>query len=110
MFGIKNLNQFYLASNTSFSLDAIVYAKGSGLQLLGVNAPSDKSFIDHIKELGLYPITSLRRINRFMKNNLIGRGFLLAKELLHQEELLYRLGMTEREVQILMSEIEILTR
>lgn len=106
----KNLNQFYLASNTSFSLDAIVYAKGSGLQLLGVNAPSEKSFLDHIKELGLYPITSLRRINRFMKNNLIGRGFLLAKELLHQEELLYRLGMTEREIQILMSEIEFLTR
>lgn len=106
----KNLSSFFLASNTSFSLDAIAYAKGSGLHLLGVNAPSDKSFLDEIKELGLYPITSLRRINRLMKNKLIGRGFILAKDLLHQEELLNHLGMTERDIQTLKSEIEFLTR
>jgi hypothetical protein len=104
----KNLNAFYLVSNTSFSVDAMTYAEGSGLHLLGVNAPKGNSFLDDIIAMRLYPITSLRRINRSLKNKLIGQGFILAKDLQIKKNLLLQQGMTEHEVSDLMSELDLL--
>ena len=105
----KNLNAFYLASNTSFSADAMTYASGSGLHLLGINAPKGRSFLDEIMSMRLYPITSLKRMNRNIKNNLLGQGLILAKDLQSKRNLLIQLGMTEREISEVMSEIELLT-
>ena len=102
----ENLHAFYLASNTAFSKDAITYANGTGLKLLGVNAPVEKPFLEEIKELNLYPITSLRRISKTIKNALLSRNILLAKELPFESELLFRMGMREEQIELLFSEIE----
>lgn len=101
----KNLKKFYLASNTSFSLDAKIYANGTGLNLLGVNAPDDISFLDEIKKMKLYPITSLRQVNRFTKNYLLSNGIILAQDVLNQRQLLFQMGMTDRNVKTLFDEI-----
>jgi len=45
----KLIKDFYLVSNTAFTSDAITYAKGVGLKLLGINAP-EESFIEKIKK------------------------------------------------------------
>lgn len=102
----KGLRGFFLASNTAFTLDAITYAEGTGLKLLGVNAPSKFSFLEEVKQLRLYPITSLKRINKSNKQKLLLLNLYLAKDLLYQYEALYRIGMTEREIDLLMLEIE----
>jgi hypothetical protein len=102
----KGLRGFFLASNTAFTLDAITYAAGTGLKLLGVNVPTKCSFLEEVKQLKLYPITSLKRINKLNKQTLLSLDFYLAKELLYQYEVLYRIGMTEREIDLLMLEIE----
>ena len=102
----KNLDGFYLASNTAFSIDAITYAKGTNLKLLGVNAPSEKPFIEEIKELNLYPITSLKKLSRSFKNTLLSKNILLAKELPGQIKLLTRMGMLEDEINLLLLEVE----
>ena len=60
----KYLHEFYVSSNTAFSSDAIAYAKGVGLKLLGVNAPEKESLLDKIKIHKLYPITSLKRLKK----------------------------------------------
>jgi hypothetical protein len=104
----KNLQSFYLASNTVFTEDAITYAQGSGLKLLGVNAPPEFSFLDQVKAMHLYPITSLRRINKWMKQELIDRNILLARELPDHLSLLRKLGMEDSELELLLSEIELL--
>lgn len=104
----KNLAGFYLASNTAFSTDALAYAKGTGLSLLGVNAPEERSFLEEIKAMHLYPITSLRRINKIIRNELLARNILLARDLINQRSLLLRLGMSMEEYQILLEEIELL--
>lgn len=101
------LSGFYLASNTAFSQDAIKYAKGTGLRLLGVNAPTDTSFLDHIKELRLYPITSLKSLNKHAKRFLIEDGFILAKDLRGQEEMLYKMGFSELEVRNIQDEVKV---
>ncbi len=104
----KTLSGFYLASNTAFSTDALIYAEGTGLQLLGLNAPADKSFLEEIKELHLYPITSLRRLSKIIRSELLARNILLAKDLIDQKPLLIKLGMTTDDYLILLEEIELL--
>lgn len=104
----KLLKSFYLASNTAFSLDAITYANGSGLKLLGINAPTERSFLDEIKDLKLYPITSLRCIKKSLKESLINKKIILAKDLCGREDLLIQLGINDSIIREIMSEVNIL--
>ena len=106
----KTLSAYYLASNTAFTLDAITYAEGTGLNLLGVNAPVNKPFVEEIKTLHLYPVTSLKRLNSKMKKELLLRNIILAKELPAQLSLLQKLGLRENEVDPLLAEIELLNK
>lgn len=106
----KNLSGFYLVSNTSFSKDAIRYSEGTGLRLLGVNAPADKSFLEEIKEMQLYPVTSLKRLPRNLKNYLLSKDVLLAEEVVSQLPILEKFGMSEEEMEAVLFEIELLTR
>ncbi len=104
----KDLDAFYLASNTAFSIDAITYAKGTGLQLLGVNAPTDNPFLDEIKSMCLYPITSLKSISKIFKKELLEKNIILAKDLPANINLLLSMGMTEGQIDHILKEIEIL--
>lgn len=102
----KTLTGFHLASNTTFTKDALAYAKGTGLNLLGVNAPEECSFLDQIKNLNLYPITSLKRLSKMIKLQLLEKNIVLAKELREYRTLLMRLGMTEVDYEELMLELD----
>ena len=106
----KNLNGFYIASNTAFSLDAISYAKGTGMQLLGVNAPEKESFLDTIKKLRLYPVTSLRNITKPVKKMLLARKITVAKDLLFHENLLFKFGLSEPDIERVIKEINYLQK
>ncbi len=102
----KYLREFYVASNTAFTSDAIEYAKGTGLNLLGVNAPEEESFLDKIRKHKLYPITSLRRLKKSVRLQLIGKKIILCKDLLKEKNLLLKLGMTSPEIDLLFVDIE----
>lgn len=104
----KNLAGYYVASNTAFTLDAITYANGTGLKLLGVNSPPEYSFFEQIKKLKLFPLTSLRSLNRYQKRELLKSNLVLAKEIPKNKSLLYKLGITERTMQSLLDEVQIL--
>lgn len=101
----KDLMGFYLASNTSFTQDVIDYARGTGLKLLGVNAPAGESFIDRIKRYKLYPITSIKRLKKHVCQVLIQQEILTCKELLHNEETLKKLGLKENEIDLIFRDI-----
>jgi len=104
----KLLKEFYLVSNTAFSTDAITYANGSGLKLLGINAPTGRSFLDEIKEMKLYPITSLRCIKKSLKNSLIDKKIILARDLCGRMDVLSQLGVNDSIIRDIMSEVNIL--
>jgi Restriction endonuclease len=104
-----NLKAFYVVSNTSFTLDAITYANGTGLHLLGVNMPEGDSFLDKIKKLKLYPITSLRHLPKLFKKELLARNVVLAREIKDHTALLLNLGMQKEDLNILIDEINMLT-
>ncbi len=102
----NHLAGFYLASNTAFSLDAIAYANGSGLKLLGVNAPPEKSFLEQIKSMHLYPITSLKGLSKIIRSQLLDKGIILAKDIPGQLNLLFKLGISEDQIEQLLKEVE----
>lgn len=99
------LTRYFIASNTSFSTDAIAYGAGSGLGLLGVNAPEEESFLSAIKAMKLYPVTSLKHLNRTMKAELLASGVVLARELLDRTSLLVKAGMPERDIVRVLDEV-----
>jgi hypothetical protein len=104
----KNLKGYFIVSNTSFTSDAIVYGNGTGLSLLGVNMPENDSFLDKIKELKLYPLTSLRHLPRWMKKELLAREIVLARDVLVSSSHLRDMGMSEDQLTLLKEEIETL--
>lgn len=106
----KQLDSFYLASNTAFTLDALTYANGTGIKLLGINAPTDKSFLEEIKDLRLYPVTSLRGIKNSLKKRLLDQDVLTIQDLKNNPAPLRKAGLSNNEVERVLQEIEILER
>lgn len=104
----RNLQGFYLASNTAFTKDALSYAAGSKLQLLGVNAPADNPFIVEIERLRLYPITSLRSLNKFTRAELLDRGIMVAADLHYHKHVLRKIGIQEEKIIQILREADFL--
>lgn len=106
----KSLSGFCLASNTSFTTDALTYGNGTKLRLMGVNAPNQRSFFDDLKELKLYPVTSLSSASKQVKKEAIARKLVLARDLLGEENFLQKLGCTPEEIKNICDEICFLTK
>ena len=105
----KKLKKFSIASNTAFTDDAITYANGTGLHLLGINMPEGDSFLDKIKKLKLYPITSLRYLPKTYKKIFLNNNIILARDVGQNTHRLFELGMNQNDINILLKEIEMLT-
>lgn len=106
----KKLAGFYLVSNTTFSTDAIKYAEGTGLKLLGVNTPAEEAFLQKIAKLKLYPITSLKKLKKYMINELLKQDIILCQELIHERNFLRKLGLDDGEISLLFRDIDYLLR
>ena len=102
----KYLKEFYLVSNTAFSKDAITYAKGVGLKLLGINAPENSSLLDQIKIYKLFPITCLKKLKKSVVNELLLRKIILCKDLLKEKNLMLKMQMTDKDIQIIFNDIK----
>lgn len=101
----KYLKGYYLVSNASFTKDAMEYAAGAGVQLLGVNAPAEESLLDKIKKHKLYPITSLKRLKKIFLEELLDRKILLCSELLINQKILFKIGMSKQEIETIYHDI-----
>lgn len=101
----KYLREYFLASNTAFTQDAITYANGTGLNLLGVNAPEEESFLDKIKKHKLYPITSLKRLKKIYLKELLRKKIILCKDLLMERNFLVKIGMSDEEINAVFKDV-----
>jgi len=104
----KSLSGYYIFTNTAFSTDAITYSAGTGLKLMGVNAPADKSFLQDIREMKLYPVTSLRTLNKAEKKLLIQKNTILADDL--NPDILYKLGFETNHVKAIIDEVKLMMK
>ena len=56
----------------------------------------------------LFPVTSLRSLQKPVKKQLLDRGIVLAKDLIHHKALLTRLGLSQNEIERTMKELEVM--
>lgn len=101
-------NELWIASNTSFTQDALAYADFHQIQLLGTNSPKDENLLAQIERFNLYPITSLRRLKRAYIDALLKRGIYLVRELVNEPEAMRRIGMDDHEIARLYPDIFLL--
>ncbi len=103
-----HFNELWIASNTSFTTDAIKFADFHEIQLLGTNSPKDENLLAQIERFKLYPITSLKRLKAAQIHTLLGRGIFLVKELVNEPDAMRRAGMDDHEIARLYPDIFLL--
>ena len=95
----REIDSGWLATNTKFSRDVIVYSDCVGLKLLGWSFPQNESIQVRIEENKLYPITLLQRLDRRSFTMLHDAGIILVKDLLAApDENLKKLRLGEKEI------------
>ncbi len=105
----SSFNEFWLATNTKFTKDAIRYGNCVGLKLLGWDHPKGKSLKDLIQLAQIHPITCLTSLKSFEKDKLIKQKIILCKEVLQRPELLSRIGFQDSRISRVLEEITALT-
>jgi hypothetical protein len=104
-FKIKNEKiKGWVVTNSRFTGDAIKYGKCQGLNLLGWDYPAKNSLRDMIDRSGLYPLTCLTGLTKQEKQWFLNKHFVLVKEILQNEEVLLKAGLTLKRVKTLMEE------
>ncbi len=98
----------WVATNTRFTEDAMLYGKCAGLYLLSWDYPKDNGLKDRIDRLGLYPITVSTLLSAREKQFLLSRDVVLCRQLLHDKFFLDHLGISDSRKKRIMKEIELL--
>ncbi len=105
----KDMNvQGFVATNARFTKDAIAFAECAGLGLISWDYPKNGSLKYYTDKAGLYPITTLRSLNKGQKKEILDEGIVLCRELLKNEDLLRRQRLNEKQVRRVLDEIRYL--
>ncbi|HEB13441.1 MAG TPA: ATPase [candidate division CPR3 bacterium] len=85
----------WLMTNTKFTKSAIAYAECMGVKMTGWRYPSKEGLQDLIEKKGLYPVTVLPSVNRFVRDALTEHSVFFAKDLsvLSSREVQKRFGV-----------------
>ncbi|MBP8066651.1 MAG: hypothetical protein KAY31_04200, partial [Flavobacterium sp.] len=73
--------------------EALQFGTCSGLKMLSWDYPPKESLKNRVDDKGMYPVTCLTTITQSEKDMLLARKVLLAKDLLHDVELLNHIGI-----------------
>lgn len=103
----QEFHEFWLITNTKFTIDAIQYGLCVNMKLLSWSYPENEGLERIVDKLKLYPITAL---NHLLSNKqialLIRKNIVLCKELLNDLSVLKTIGVSE----YLMNQVEIQCR
>lgn len=95
-----------LVSNTKFSERAKNYALCKNFPLIGWSYPEEKNLQYFIEKNKLYPITVLRRIEKYYQEKLLSEGIITCQDLLKIEPRNFqaKTGLDSRKISILQNE------
>ncbi len=97
--------QGWIFTNTRFTLDAIAYAKCSGLKLVSWDYPENKSLKYRINKSRLFPITTLTSLTKREKQMFLEQGVVLCKEIYEAPELLHKNGFSKMRIKKIQDDI-----
>ena len=94
----------WVITNSKFTSDLIAYGSCKGMRLLGWDYPVDNSLKDWIERSGLYPLTCLTSLKRSEMEWLLAKGYVLVKDVYHNQQLLLKAGVKELRIKAVMEE------
>lgn len=94
-FDNETVSKCWIVTNNRFTLDAIAFAKCSGLNLLSWDYPENNNLKTKNDEDYLYPITCLTTLSISEKDKLLILDIILTKELVHNPDSLDKIGLSE---------------
>lgn len=97
--------QQWVATNTRFTDDAILFAEAYGLRILSWDYPKGASLRDWIQLYGAYPITCLSSLSKADKNLLIGKGLVSCRTIHKNNYLLDKLPLPHAKKNMLKKEL-----
>lgn len=101
-----DFDKFAICTNTHFSLDAIRYAEGVGLELISLNKDPKYSMVDNIIEHKVYPITCLKTLKKKIVPILLDKGIVVISQLVEQIDFLEELEYDQAAINSVLHEIE----
>lgn len=107
---IKEPDECWVATNTRFTKDAILYGNCMGLYLLSWDYPKGDSLKDRIDRLGLYPITVSSLLTKREKQFLLSRDVVLCRQLLKDSFYLDHLGVSDTRKAKILHEVGMLCK
>ncbi len=95
-----------LVSNTKFSESAQKYARCKNFSLIGWSYPEEKNLQYFIEKNKLYPITVLRRLEKYYQEKLLKHGLITCQDLLEIEPRSFqsKTGLDSKKISILQNE------
>ena len=106
-----DFEQPWLICNTRFSEDAVQYSKCVGLNLVGWDYPRKNGLRDLMEKNKLYPITMIRKLDRFSQEKLALAGLVLIRDLTEMsiKELNKITKISVKKLKTLVNEAEMIT-
>lgn len=106
----QNISKCWIITNNRFTVDAVTFAKCSGLDLLSWDYPKDNNLKTKNDNNYLYPVTCLTTLSLAEKDKLLILDVILVKEIINNSECLERIGLSPTRIKNVMREASELCR
>lgn len=100
----QHFDEFWLVTNTRFTVDAETYGNCCGLKLKSPHGPGDNSLYDLIAEVNAHPIGCLTSLKRQDLATLISSDIFFVRDLLKHSRILSRLKLDEKKIDLILKE------
>jgi len=90
----EQISACIVITNNRFTSEALQFGVCSGLKMMSWDYPPNESLKHRVDDNGMYPITCLTTLSQAEKDMLLAQKILLAKELIHDVELLNQIGIS----------------
>lgn len=104
----NHLDEAWLVTNTKTTIDANTYAQCVGMRVISWDYPEGGGLRELIEQSKLHPITMLSGLSQSQKMTLLNNHIVLCKDILHQNELLDILYLSQQDHENVLQEIKIL--
>ena len=104
----QNISKCWIVTNNRFTVDAVTFAKCSGLDLLSWDYPKDNNLKTKNDNNYLYPVTCLTTLSLAEKDKLLILDVILVKEIINNSECLERIGLSPTMIKNVMREALVL--
>ncbi len=99
------VHEFWLVTNTKFTLDAIKYGTCVGLKLLSWDYPEGNSLKQQIEREEIHPITCLTALKSHQKKKLLEQNVVLCHEIFANPDQLKDIGLKDPQINRVVKEV-----